>query len=89
MSTSGQMLKYSRRVDVFRFAPNNGHGATTPPCPKSANFGSRLIEAGQKKSRQKGGFSHLNWCFYASDILKKARRFVARRALLNYFPGGV
>src|SRR5260221_7259656 len=32
----GQKAKYSRRADVFRFTPENGHGVITPSCPRSA-----------------------------------------------------
>jgi hypothetical protein len=31
LSTSGLDAKYSSRVDVFRFAPDNRHGVTAPP----------------------------------------------------------
>ena len=32
MSLSGQKAKYSLRADVFRFAPDNRHAVTAPPC---------------------------------------------------------
>ena len=36
MSQMGQKAEYSLRVDVFRFAPNNGHRQTDPTGPASS-----------------------------------------------------
>src|ERR1035437_707957 len=39
MSEKGQKAKYSPGANVFRFAPRNGHRATTAACPVGATSG--------------------------------------------------
>jgi hypothetical protein len=41
MSELGQKAKCSRRADVFRCSPNNGHRSIVSVCPFGAKTGSR------------------------------------------------
>src|SRR5260221_448794 len=60
MSEMGQKAKYSRRADVFRFAPKTRHRSMQSACPKRANNRSAGRFAGNLFPRVRLGTSNLN-----------------------------
>jgi hypothetical protein len=53
MSGTGQNAKYSSRVDVFRFALDNGHAVTAPPRPFRANSRREQVPLRSERSRRR------------------------------------
>jgi hypothetical protein len=45
MSELGQKAKYSRRANVFRFAPESGHRAMQSACPFRADSVAKVPKA--------------------------------------------